>query len=321
MQYRALGRTGLAVSVLAFGAGPVAQTMIEGEPERQRACLERALAVGINWFDTAPGYGAGASERNLGRGLRELGAAAQVHIATKVRFQPQDLLDPYAAARTSLEASLERLGVPCIALLQLHDAVGQRRGEVPDALSVEDVLGSAGVLAALVRLRQEGLTTHLGLTATASPAATAVLLATGEFAAVQVPYHLLNPTAGRPAPPGWVEQDHGCLIDTCCRQGVGVLAIRVFAGGALTGKPPSPHTHTTRYFPLELYERDRQRAAALAARVPSGCTLADLALRFVVGDSRVASAIVGFTSPEEIEHAARVALLGPLTPQEIAQVT
>lgn len=320
MEYRALGNTGLTVSVLAFGAGPVAQIMIEDDPGKQRACLERALAAGINWFDTAPAYGNGASERNLGRCLRELGAAGQVHVATKLRLYPADLSDPYAAARASLEASLERLGLHRVALLQLHNAVAETRSAAPDALAVEDVLGPKGVLHALIRLRTAGLADHLGLTATGSPAATEALLATREFAAAQVPYHLLNPSAGRPMPPGWAEQDYGCLIDTCLRHGVGVLAIRVFAGGALVGKPASAHTRRTRYFPLDLYERDLVRAAAVAARLPPGSSLAELALRFVVGDRRVCAAIVGFTSPQEIDDAASAAALGPLPDREIPQV-
>ncbi len=321
MEYRALGNTGLAVSVLAFGAGPVAQIMIEGDPGWQRACVERALAAGINWFDTAPGYGTGASERNLGRCLRELGAAGRVHVATKVRLYPSDLSDPYAAARSSLESSLERLGLRRVALLQLHNAVAETRSVAPDALAFEDVLGPKGVLHALIRLRTEGLADHLGITATGSPAATEALLATREFAAAQVPYHVLNPSAGRPMPPGWAEQDHGCLIDACLHHGVGVLAIRVFAGGALAGKPASAHTRRTRYFPLDLYERDLERAAAIAARLPPGNSLAELALRFVVGDCRVCAAIVGFTSPQEIDDAVRAAALGPPSAQQIAQVT
>jgi aryl-alcohol dehydrogenase-like predicted oxidoreductase len=246
--------------------------------------------------------------------------ADRVHVATKVRFLPPDLADPYAAARSSLEASLERLGLPRVTLLQLHNAVAETRGALPDALSAEDVLRPAGVLAALVRLRQEGLAAHLGLTATGSPRATAAVMASREFAAAQVPYHLLNPSAGQPVPPGWGEQDHGRLIDACVGFGVGVLGIRVFAGGALVGRPPSPHTKQTRYFPLDLYERDLRRAAVLAARLPPDGSLAELALRFVVGDARVASAIVGFTAPEEIHRAARAANRGPLSAQEMAQV-
>jgi L-galactose dehydrogenase/L-glyceraldehyde 3-phosphate reductase len=318
MEYRTLGSTGLAISVLAFGAGPVAQTMTVGSRTEQLACVRSALAAGINWFDTAPGYGAGESERSLGACLRELGGTSPVHVATKVRLQPQDLQQPYAAVRRSLEGSLERLGLARVTLLQLHNMVAEARGRLPDALSVEDVLGPGGVLAALERLREEGLALHLGLTAAGSPTATAAVLATREFAAAQVPYHVLNPSAGRRMPQGWPEQDHGCLIDVCQRYGTGVLAIRVLAGGALTGKPPSPHTQKTRYFPLDLYQRDAQRAALLAARLPAGSSLAERALRFVIGDPRVASAIIGFATPLEIEQAVRAAARGPLAPHEMA---
>jgi len=82
---------------------------------------------------------------------------------------------------------------------------------------------------------------------------------------------------------------------------MGIFAIRVFAGGALLGHEPSAHTYKTPFFPLDLYQRDRQRAAEVAR----GGSLKEAALRFVLDDIRVHSAIIGFGSPEHVEELIR----------------
>ena len=76
--------------------------------------------------------------------------------------------------------------------------------------------------------------------------------------------------------------DYPRLVDECAAQDIGVIAIRVFAGGALSHQPPSAHTKTTKFFPLDLYERDRQRAARLES-VLGGISLPEASLRFVLG--------------------------------------
>ena len=89
MERRALGRTGLEVSALGFGCGAVGGLMVRGDPGAQRRAVERALAAGVRYFDTAPGYGDGRSEENLGRVLREIGAgAAGAVVGTKLRLDP-----------------------------------------------------------------------------------------------------------------------------------------------------------------------------------------------------------------------------------------
>jgi aryl-alcohol dehydrogenase-like predicted oxidoreductase len=67
METRTLGRTGLKVSVLGFGCGAVDGLMVRGDPADQERAVARALEAGVNYFDTAVLYGAGVSERNLGR--------------------------------------------------------------------------------------------------------------------------------------------------------------------------------------------------------------------------------------------------------------
>ncbi len=84
MEKRKLGRTGLNVSMLTFGCGAVGGLMTRGASVDQERAVARALEAGINHFDTAPGYGNGASEENLGRVLGAL--KPDVIVSTKVRL-------------------------------------------------------------------------------------------------------------------------------------------------------------------------------------------------------------------------------------------
>src|SRR5690348_3770317 len=71
MQVRVFGRTGLQLSALGFGCGAVGGLMVRGDPADQERTIARAIAAGVNYFDTAVQYGNGESERNLGRVLRK----------------------------------------------------------------------------------------------------------------------------------------------------------------------------------------------------------------------------------------------------------
>ena len=111
MRYRLLGTTGLSVSEISFGAGPVSGLMTEGSFQDRQATLARALELGINWFDTAATYGAGQSELSLGKALTQLNALESVRIATKVRLRSEDPASLAEQVRESVAASLGRLGV------------------------------------------------------------------------------------------------------------------------------------------------------------------------------------------------------------------
>jgi aryl-alcohol dehydrogenase-like predicted oxidoreductase len=84
---------------------------------------------------------------------------------------------------------------------------------------------------------------------------------------------------------------------------MGVLAIRVFAGGAILGNPPSPHTYKTPFFPLQLYERDRERAARLQEALGPDRRLQREATRFVLAHPHVSSALIGFGESWQVDEA------------------
>ena len=308
MIHRTLGRTGLKVSAVAFGAGPVSGLMTGTDFDAQLATVRRALEAGVNWFDTAPGYGAGASEANLGRVIAELTAVESVHIATKVRVPPESLDDPRVCVRRSVEASLARLRVPRIVLLQLHNGLTRNRGDEPASITPRDAIRIAEAMA---KLRDGGLVQHIGFTGTGHPDAMREVVRSGAFDTVQVPFNLLNPSAGSPVPVEG-ETDYGNILAECAAQWMGVFAIRVFAGGALLDQPPSAHTLTTPYFPLALYERDLERAKQIRERVAGRLTMPELAVRFALAHPAVSSAIIGFGSPQHVDEIARARLDEPL---------
>jgi aryl-alcohol dehydrogenase-like predicted oxidoreductase len=125
VEYRTLGQTGIRVSAIAFGAGNVGGGVLRGTPEERRALVQRVLDRGINWFDTAPAYGDGESESNLGHILRALGADPDV--STKVRLGEGDLGDIRSGVLSSVRASLARLQRESVTLIQLHNRIAVRR--------------------------------------------------------------------------------------------------------------------------------------------------------------------------------------------------
>ncbi len=301
---RPLGKTGIEVPACSFGCGPIPELMT-GEPrEEQRILVEHALAQGINWFDTAASYGEGSSEQNLGRVLRELGCSRKVHLATKVRLMPDQMADIPGNIRRSLEQSLQTLDVEQVTLLQLHNGVTGKREEEPTSVSPGDVLQPGGILEAMQKLQQEGLVAHLGLTGIGQAGALREVIQSDGFATIQAPYNLVNPTACRPAPAGFEEADYGQILQDCAALQMGVFAIRIFAGGALVDRSPAGHTYKTRFFPLELYQRDLARSSRITGRL--GDMAPDqAALRFVLSEPLVSSAIIGFSQPLHVDRALR----------------
>ncbi len=305
MEYRTLGKTGLQISALSFGAGPVSTLMVGDEAQQQHDVIAYAIEQGVNWFDTAATYGNGLSEQNLGRALATLSPVSQIHIATKVRLTAEDLGDIRSAVKRSLEGSFRRLRVSQVTLLQLHNSITLRRGDEPTSITTDDVLKVGGVADVFEELRESGLVGHIGLTGIGNPNSLTQVVQSGRFETMQVPYHLLNPSAGRNVSEDFADTNYGNIIATCAKMQLGVLAIRVLAGGALAGNPPSPHTLKTPFFPLDLYEKDRRRATQIRNMLGAEQNLPEVAIRFALAHPDVTSALVGFANPAQIDDALR----------------
>ncbi|MGI8603817.1 MAG: aldo/keto reductase [Verrucomicrobiales bacterium] len=305
MKCRPLGVTGIEVSEISFGAGPVPalMTTADGNP-LQLETVRRAVEAGLNWFDTAATYGDGRSESSLGAALRAVGADRSVYVATKARVntgEPASLKDQVKA---SVRGSLRRLGRDRITLLQLHNSITRNRGDQPTSITPNDVLGSGGILKAFAELQAEGLIEHFGLTGLGDADALREVIGAGRWAAIQLCVDILRP----------VPQ----LLSLCAERGIGVIAIRVLAGGALAGQVPSTHTRTTKFFPLPVYEEDQIMAARLASSLPDGLSLTEAAMRFVLSQKQISTALVGLASPEQVDQAIRWAEAGALS-EELLQ--
>jgi aryl-alcohol dehydrogenase-like predicted oxidoreductase len=309
---RVLGRTGLHISCLAFGAGPVSGLMTGDDIETQAETLEALYKVGINWIDTAAGYGNGSSEKRIGHVLAMLPneVRSEFHVATKVRIDFSSPLSFADQIRFGVDASLQRLQLPKIRLLQLHNGVTARRDDQPSSVGVADVLDSGGILDALKSAQADGQTDFLGLTGTGAAKQMQAVVNTREFDTIQVPYNLLNPSAGCEVAEDFGEQNYGNILDDCRSANMGCFAIRVFAGGALLRRPPGSHTLKTPYFTLDLYRRDLERAASLddqinGARVDGGFGRVRQSIEFALSHPAVHSAIIGFGAPEHVIDAVR----------------
>jgi L-galactose dehydrogenase/L-glyceraldehyde 3-phosphate reductase len=311
MQMRMLGRTGLEVSVLGFGCGAVGGLMVRGSPADQERAVTRAIELGINYFDTAAMYGNGESERNLGRVLKSL--KPDIRVGTKVRVPASERSHIGAAVAASLEASLQRLQLERVDLFQLHNHV-TRDGSDGD-LTPEIVLGE--VVPAFERLREQGKTRFCGITAVGDTAALHRVVDARRFDTAQVSYNLLNPSAGTAVGPGYPAHDFADLLARTRAASMGVIAIRVLAAGALSGVETRHPLGSPSVEPIGSgrdYRIDVERARRLEPLVRDGFadSLIEAAVRFVIAHDAVSTALVGYSTLDQLEYAAAAANKGPL---------
>lgn len=316
MEYRLLGSTGLKVSALGFGCGAIGGLLVRGGYPQMRATVARAIELGVTYFDTASTYGNGQSEANLGAVLRELGEAesGRVVVGTKVRLGADAAGRIPAAVTASVEASLRRLGMERVDLIQFHnrlDAVS-RPGE--DHWSVEDLLEVADTFQ---RLAAEGKTRFWGFTGLGETDAIVEAVRSGKLHSVQSCFNLLNPSAGQPVAADFPYQNYGRMIDVAGEEGVGVIAIRVLAGGALSGvmdRHPVAASAPNPIGSAQDYAGDVAHAQHFRHLVDEGhaASLAEAAIRFVIGKPQVSTALVGCSNQEQLEAAVAAVEQGPL---------
>jgi aryl-alcohol dehydrogenase-like predicted oxidoreductase len=311
MEMRTFGRSGMQISILGFGCGAVGGLMVRGDPADQERAIARALDAGVNYFDTAVQYGNGESEKNLGRVLKQL-KPGNAFVGTKVRL-PADTGSIADAIAKSLDGSLQRLGREHVDILHLHNAITPTGGG--NALSVRQVLDE--VVPAFDALRLQGKLRFLGITAVGDTVALHEVIDAKVFASAQVSYNMLNPSAAAALPQNFPAQDYGKLFAHTQAAGVGVIGIRVLAGGALSGSaerhpiaspPPSPIGSA------KSYEGDLVRAQRLAALVNEGfaASLAEAATRFCITHPAMGTILVGVATPRQFEDALAAVMRGPL---------
>jgi D-threo-aldose 1-dehydrogenase len=290
-----IGRTGVPVTRLGLGLAPIGGLYSAVRPDQARATVDRAWELGIRYFDTAPLYGNGLSERRAGPALARR-PRDEFSLSTKVGrlLRPGDggpgiWAEPAEEApvfdfsaegvRASYRESLGRLGLDRADVLHLHD---------PDD-HVQDVV--AGGLPALVQLRAEGRVGAVSAGANQSAVLTD-LARTGDLDCVLV--------AGR-----YTLLDQGALADllpACAERGMSVIVGGVFNSGLLADPRPGA---TFDYAPAGPEILDRALAIkAVCER--HGVPLRAAAVQFPFTHPAVASVLVGTRSPEEVADAVRM---------------
>lgn len=319
MEYRQLGQTGLRVSALGFGCGAVGGLLVNGDPAEMRRAVAHAIERGITYFDTAPGYGSGQSEQNLGLILEEL--RADVIVGTKVRLAGEDFDTIEPAVVQSVDRSLMRLRRDCVDLIQLHNPVAMQRTPGRQWASVEDV---GRVVEAFRALHQAGKVRHWGINGLGESAALHQALESGAQT-IQSCFNLINPTAGMPTPAGHPFQDYQQLIDRAAERGVGVIAIRVLAGGALSGSSSRHPNAAQSVEPIasgDSLDMDVAWSQRFEPLVAEGYvqSMPEAAIRFAVGKPEIATSLVGISSFEQLEQALDAASRGALPAEALGRL-
>jgi len=305
MARRLIGTTGVAVSELGFGAASLGNLYREVPDEVARDAVDAAWEVGIRYFDTAPHYGLGLSERRLGAALADRPRSEFV-VSTKVGrlLIPSD--DPggldlenlfhvptthvrrhdysVAGVRRSIEESLDRLGLDRIDIALVHDPDG--RSEQRDTLTQ--------ALPELVRMREEGLigAVGVGMNQWEAPLSFILESAPGTVDVVMV--------AGR-----WTLLDRSAapLLAVCEERGVSMLAAAPFNSGLLSKPTPDVTSHYDYGSPDELLLR-RAHDLADAAR-ECGAILPQVALQFPLRHPAVVSVVPGLSSAAHVRTSAQ----------------
>ncbi|HSB79170.1 MAG TPA: aldo/keto reductase [Candidatus Methylomirabilis sp.] len=312
MRHRRLGRTGIQVSELGFGCGSIGGLLVRGDYPTMRRAVSRAIELGISYFDTASLYGEGQSEVNLGALLREL--RADVLVGTKVRLTAEDMEHIEGAVVSSVEASLRRLGRERIDLIQFHNLLMSRRRPDCAAMAASDL---GAVLRAFQLLERQGKVRFWGITGLGETEALHQVVAAGAFHSVQVVYNLLNPSTGQQVAAGFPYQDYRQLSDRAADKEMGVIAIRILAGGALSGIPDRHPVAAQSVNPISTepdYAADVARARRFSFLVEEGIvrSLVEAAIRFAISKPEISTALVGLSSLEQLEYAVDCANRGPL---------
>ncbi|MGZ0189320.1 MAG: aldo/keto reductase [Alphaproteobacteria bacterium] len=318
MKQRPLGQTGLSIPELILGGGFVGGVMIDPPEDVRREALQRCLAAGSNWIDTAQSYGNGQSETNIGRLLGELPSAERPRISTKINLSPEDLKDPKAAVQRALEGSLERLGLGQVQVYQLHNRIGY--GSADRMLTPYEILKPGGIADAFQAVREAGLTEHIGITALGETGPVRDVIASRRFQTAQVYYNLLNSSSGHNVEPRYETSDFRGLLGACKANGVGVFGIRILAAGVLATN--ERHGREIPITPNSTPAEEQARAErAWAALGPRNEPHAATAVRYALAEDRLSAAVFGAATLEHVDIALNAAAAGPLEQDAITRLS
>ena len=298
MNYRKLGRTGLEVSEVGYGAWGIAgDAWLGAKDEQSLEALNRAVDLGLNFIDTALAYGEGHSERLVGKIVEERDET--IHVATKIPPKnriwpaPNDIVPaeafPGDYVRECTEKSLENLGLEAIDVQQFH--VWQ-----------DGWLGEGDWQEAVEELKGEGKIRHFGVSINDhQPANAKKLIESGLVDTVQVIYNVFD------------QSPEDELLPACQEHGVGVIVRVPFDEGALTGAITPETVFDEGDFRNDYFRDDRRRQVQERVRAivselgVAEDETAEVALRYILSHPAVSTVIPGMRSVRNVERNMRVA--------------
>ena len=303
MNYRTLGRTGFRVSTVSFGAWAIGNAWGKVDDNESLAALHKAVDLGVNFFDTADVYGDGRSERLLARLKRE--RKEEIIVATKAgrRLDPH-VAEGYTAENLTrfIDRSLKNLETEALDLVQLH-------------CPPTEVYYHPALFDAMDDLVKQGKIRHYGVSVENVEQALKAI----EYDGVETVQIIFNMFRQRPA---------DLFFGEAKKRQAGILARLPLSSGMLTGKltsdsrfEPEDHRAYNRHgerfdrgetFSGVDYEVGLRSVDELRKLVPSGMTLAQFALRWILMFDAVTCAIPGAKRPSQVEENARAADLPPI---------
>jgi aryl-alcohol dehydrogenase-like predicted oxidoreductase len=291
MRYRTFGRTGWKVSEIGHGTWGMGGWSDSDDDESQRA-LDRSIALGCNFFDTAWVYGLGKSERLLNAALRRHRGAGLL-VATKI--PPRNMQWPGSAdvsigdvyppdhIKAYTEKSLENLGIDTVDLQQFH-------------VWSDGWATDRGWQRAVTALKSEGLVRSVGISVNRwEPVNVLRALDTGLIDAVQVVYNIFD------------QAPEDELFSYCQERGIAIIARVPLDEGSLTGTLTAASTWPeddwrNRYFTAETLPETLARVARIVPLLPEGMSLPELALRFILEHPAVTTTIPGMRRVRHVEE-------------------
>lgn len=270
MPYRRLGRTQISVSILGFGVSPLGDVFGAIDPSEGNRAVGLAIDEGINYFDVSPYYGLTLAEERLGQALD--GKRDKVVLATKCGRYREDSFD-FSASRVmaSVDESLKRLRTDYVDLLQAHDV---------EFGNAEQIIHET--IPAMRRLQEQGKVRYIGVTG--YPLKPLIHIAEAIPVDVILSYCRYNLL---------IDDMDSLLMPVAEKHGIGVINASPLHMGILTdGGAPNWHPASE-----EVCEAARKAAEFCRAH---GEDLAEVALRFCLRYTRVASTLVGMSTTEHV---------------------
>ncbi|WP_339820304.1 aldo/keto reductase [Paenibacillus sp. FSL R7-0216] len=296
MNYRTLGRTGLRISEIGYGAWGIGKSgWVGASDDESLQALRRSIELGLNFIDTALGYGDGHSEKLVGQVVREQKAQGKdIYVATKIPPKngqwparagvPADETFTAEHVIACTERSLGHLGLETIDVQQFH-------------VWSDEWVGQGSWLEGIQKLKEQGKIRHFGVSINDHQPENAIkLIETGVVDTVQVIYNLFD------------QSPEDQLLPACEKHHVGVIVRVALDEGGLTGKVTPETTFEegdfrNHYFrddrKQEVYNRVQKIAAELGVSLEE---MPEIALRYVLSHPAVSTVIPGMRTVRNVER-------------------